>query len=337
MVYLFTLSVFVFFYLVLVQYFIYQRHTTLQRKQHKITIRGLNIRAAYDVLYDLLQDFPVLFYIGGGIGLFYTFGVPTISKLLHETRQFEHKCAKRFLDTDFILRHIFTPKSEQRSPAIKRLNQIHNHYGDRISNDDKIYTIAVLFLIPLSLITQYGFRKVTNFERQCLALVIESLSKEMEIDLTGVDCTENGLWEWVEQYERDYMIYHENNQYVAEGLMNFLQAVVPSWFQFFIRNLLISQMKPCLQRALFPSRSYFLPFYKLLAHGIFTGWWFISRFFCIAYSRNLLLQCEVDPTTKKMDFSFEPLKWLGIIPKNLYPKGHFIHELGPRHILPPGH
>jgi len=326
----YTLVAVLVFYLSLVQYFIYQRGVTLQRKRNDITTR-----AAYIVLYDLLQDFSVLFYIGGGIGLFYTFGIPTMSKLLHETRQFEHKCAKRFLDTDFILRHIFTP--EHRAPTIKRLNQIHNHYGDKISNDDKIYTIAVLFLIPLSLITRYGFREVTKFERECLALVIKSLSKEMEIDLTGVECSENELRNWVDQYERDYMIYHENNQYVAEGLMNFLQQLVPSWFQFFIRNLLISQMKPCLQRALFPSRSYFLPIYKLLGHAVFTLWWFLTRFFCIAKSRNLLLRCEVDPTTKRMDFIFEPLKWLGIIPRNLYSNGHFIHELGPTHILPPGH
>lgn len=58
----------------------------------------------------------------------------------------------------------------------------------------------------------------------------------MEIDLTGVDCTENGLWKWVEEYERDCMIYHENNQYVAEGLMNFLQGLVTMMYFFFFQN-----------------------------------------------------------------------------------------------------
>ena len=59
------------------------------------------------VLANLLSyDLPYVTRLSLELGQFRTFGIPTISRLLHATREYEDSCGRRYDDTDLILREI---------------------------------------------------------------------------------------------------------------------------------------------------------------------------------------------------------------------------------------
>ena len=64
------------------------------------------------------------------------YGVPSISRLLHRTGEFEHDGIKRYDDTILIGQEATVDgiDSERGHAAVRRLNRIHGHYD--IPNDE---------------------------------------------------------------------------------------------------------------------------------------------------------------------------------------------------------
>ncbi|OQE31015.1 hypothetical protein PENFLA_c002G04341 [Penicillium flavigenum] len=110
---------------------------------------------AWAIQRDVLTlEFPFIGGQGLQYGLFKTYGISTISKLLIETGQLSTptKAAKRYADTGCLFTEWIdnAPGSERANAAFVRLNFLHSHYqkADTISNDDMLYTLAVLALEP---------------------------------------------------------------------------------------------------------------------------------------------------------------------------------------------
>ena len=127
-----------------------------------------------------------------------TYGISTISKLLIETGQLSTptKAAKvcwadearvirpkttslrrsqRYADTGCIFTEWLdnAPESERANAAYARVNFLHSHYqkAGKISNDDMLYTLAVLALEPKRWIEQYEWRKLNEMELCACKLV----------------------------------------------------------------------------------------------------------------------------------------------------------------------
>jgi hypothetical protein len=80
--------------------------------------------------------------------LFRTFGIPSISKILKNTKEFERNCEKRYQDTELFIAEFsenFGTKREEN--ARKILNQIHGMHN--IQQKDYLYTLSVFVLEPV--------------------------------------------------------------------------------------------------------------------------------------------------------------------------------------------
>ena len=76
------------------------------------------------------------------LALYKTYAVPSISKILHQTRELENNTAKRYDDTDILLSLIVEHglKDNKGKEALERMNWIHAQF--KISNDDYIYVLT---------------------------------------------------------------------------------------------------------------------------------------------------------------------------------------------------
>lgn len=116
---------------------------------------------------------------GAELAFFKTFTIPSISKLLSATGEFSNACSRRIEDTQLILYEMLdtrgrinkqleanpnTPQQDidhqfkREKEATDRLNTIHAKY--KISNDDNIYTAALIVLEPINWINRYEWRKL---------------------------------------------------------------------------------------------------------------------------------------------------------------------------------
>src|SRR3982751_372202 len=94
------------------------------------------------VQLSVFYEFPWDFNRALELALYKTFAVPSIAKILHDTKEFENHSQKRYDDTDLILSEIIengldNPRGIE---AIERLNWIHSNYN--IPNEDYLYVLS---------------------------------------------------------------------------------------------------------------------------------------------------------------------------------------------------
>jgi len=106
-----------------------------------------------------------------------TYGIPSISQLLHETKQFgtSKNASKRYTDTTVLIQEFSDhhPKSERATKAISRMNYIHGRYAKKISNDDLLFTLSVFITEPIDFVAKYEWREMTDTEKNALATFCE--------------------------------------------------------------------------------------------------------------------------------------------------------------------
>jgi hypothetical protein len=115
-------------------------------------------------------EFPFTYEKALQFALFKTYGIPTISKLLMKTKQLSDSrfAGKRYTDTEILIAEFLSspPDSDRTKEAISRMNYIHSIYQNQglISNDDLLYTLALFILEPISWISRYEWRSLSDLE-----------------------------------------------------------------------------------------------------------------------------------------------------------------------------
>jgi hypothetical protein len=120
------------------------------------------------VLLSTRVDFPFDTTRALELALFRTFGVPSISALLHRTGEFERRAQKRYDDTDIIVSELVEHgyESERGRAALARMNAIHGRFT--IANEDFLYVLSTFVFEPIRFNARFGWRRMT--EREQLAL-----------------------------------------------------------------------------------------------------------------------------------------------------------------------
>ena len=125
-------------------------------------IQALDPEASFDEIASLVarHEFPWDYVQGTSIAFMRDYGVPSISRLLHRTAEFERHGVKRYDDTILIGEEatIDGIDSERGHAAVRRLNRIHGHYD--IPNDEFAYVLATTIVGPVRWISAYGWRAV---------------------------------------------------------------------------------------------------------------------------------------------------------------------------------
>ncbi len=134
-------------------------------------------------IFRLVTDyeFPWDYWQSASLAFFRTFGVPSIAELLHRTGEITTRTQKRADDTLLMLYEITHHglENEHARAFLRRMNRMHQHYS--ISNDDHRYILALYIVVPVRWIDRYGWRRLTDHERQAMTAVGRRLGELMGI------------------------------------------------------------------------------------------------------------------------------------------------------------
>ena len=114
-------------------------------------------------------------------GLFKTYAIPSISKVLYSTRELVDRCGRRYDDTDLLIREFLEhdPNEPRAMASINRMNCIHSQY--KISNDDYLYVLSVFIVEPVRWVERYGFRYPHGKEKYAMHLRWKIIGEQMGI------------------------------------------------------------------------------------------------------------------------------------------------------------
>ncbi|QIG41896.1 DUF2236 domain-containing protein [Nocardioides anomalus] len=194
------------------------------------------------------HDFPWDFDQGTAIAFLRDYGVPSISRLLDRTRQFEEHGVKRYDDTLVFQEEAVAEgvDSARSHAAVARLNRIHGHYA--IPNDEFQYVLATTIVGPVRWITRYGWRPLDPKELVAIARFTTRFGELMQI--TGLPQTYEGYERLLEDYERERFAPDPANTRVTEATIRIGRQTAPWYLKVGFRRVTIALMDEPLREAL---------------------------------------------------------------------------------------
>ncbi len=171
--------------------------------------------------YDFAQDTEISL----GLAFFRTFAIPSIAKILDETKQFEKFGQKRYDDTTLLLAEFLENglDSERGKEAIRRLNQIHNEYD--IPNEDFIYTLTTFIFEPIRWNARFGWRPLS--EKEKLAAFYFWLRVGKMMGIKKLPQTYAAMESFNVTFEREHFGYTPESERVSRATLNVLANFLP--------------------------------------------------------------------------------------------------------------
>ncbi|MEY9215397.1 DUF2236 domain-containing protein [Thermobifida halotolerans] len=170
-----------------------------------------------------------------GLALYRTYAVPSIGRLLGDTREFTERTQYRYDDTALILseimRHGFEPGRGR--DALRRMNQMHRSYD--ISNDDYLYVLSTFVVMPVRWLNDlgYGWRRLTEHEITASTNYYRMLGRHMGIK--EIPETYAEFHELFDSYETAHFDYSEGGRAVSDATLDLMVSFYPKWQQPLIR------------------------------------------------------------------------------------------------------
>lgn len=173
--------------------------------------------ALYEFTWDITQSLS--------FALFRTYAVPSVGRLLDETKQFENACQKRYDDTGLLLEAPFVHgfDSTEGRAAVRRINQMHRMYD--ISNDDLRYVLSTFVVVPKRWLDAYGWRPLTDGELRATVNYYRELGRHMGIK--DIPATYDEFMHLMDDYERAHFAYDEGARRVADSTLHLLTTFYP--------------------------------------------------------------------------------------------------------------
>ncbi|CAD0083273.1 unnamed protein product, partial [Aureobasidium vineae] len=233
-------------YLLTVAYLRNQRkHQKQQQYNHK-SLSEITLSEAQEIqLYIFELEFPFLAQKALEFALFRTYGIPSISSLLMQTKQLSTKqhASKRMVDTAILMMEVIInpPASDRSAEALARTNFLHSLYGGKISNEDMLYTLSLFLLEPIRWIERFEWRQLTEMEIAAMGLFWLKVGQGMKIDFSCLPGEKTGwkdglqftreLEAWCDKYEEKYMVPAQSNKDTADCTTELLLYAVPAAYK----------------------------------------------------------------------------------------------------------
>jgi len=194
------------------------------------------------------HEFPWDYTQGTGIAFLRDYGIPSISRLLDRTRQFEDDGVKRYDDTLLFAEEASVEgiDSDRSHAAVRRLNRIHGHYD--IPNDEFRYVLATTIVGPVRWIEEFGWRRLDPIEVRALARFTTRFGELMGI--RDLPTTYDGYLELLTSYEREHFASDPANRRVTEATLRIARETAPTPLKPVVRRVTIALMDEPLREAL---------------------------------------------------------------------------------------
>ena len=144
---------------------------------------------AQQIVCDLQQcEFPYIYRTALQFGIFKTYGVPAISRLLVATQALTEPsaAAKRYQDTVAMFAEfsVNPPTSPRCLAAIARINYLHGRFvaSGQIRNQDLLYTLSACVVEPIRFVERFEWRAMNDVERCAMGVFWMGLGQAMQID-----------------------------------------------------------------------------------------------------------------------------------------------------------
>jgi hypothetical protein len=157
--------------------------------------------------------------------LFRVFGVAKGTPLLVSTGEFVQRTQKRYDDTVLILSEILESggyDSPRGHAALTRMNKQHGRF--QIPNDEYLYTLSTFIFEPIRWNAKYGWRPMTEIEKQANFHLWTEIGRRMGIREIPETLEEFDLFN--QNYELAQFRYSPDNETVAVATRNLML----SWF-----------------------------------------------------------------------------------------------------------
>ncbi|KAE8355566.1 hypothetical protein BDV28DRAFT_128689 [Aspergillus coremiiformis] len=240
---------------------------------------------AWEIQKVLLElEFPFLYVKALQFGLFKTYGIPTISRLLTKTSQFSNPetSYKRYADTAALIQEFMgnPPSSRRTLTAIARTRFLHNGYrtSGKISEDDMLYTLGVFAIQPITFIAKFEWRKLTDLEKCAIGTFWKSLGDGLGISYEALPSSKAGFrdgLQWLEEitawskaYEIQYMVPDIKNKEASDQTTAILLYMIPKSLEHIGLYFVAFMMDDRLRRAMLydsPPASYVKVFSSLVS------------------------------------------------------------------------
>jgi hypothetical protein len=140
------------------------------------------------------------------------------------TREFTERTQKRYDDTVAIISALgfYGYSSNTGKRALRRMNQIHGRYV--IPNDEFLYVLSTFVLEPLRWNARYGWRQLSDIEKQATYVFWREVGRRMNI--ADIPDSLAALDAFNRAYEAEHFAFHPNNRILADAT----EALFLSWF-----------------------------------------------------------------------------------------------------------
>ncbi|MEX1162825.1 MAG: oxygenase MpaB family protein [Nitriliruptor sp.] len=166
---------------------------------------------------DAAYEFPWDTETALSLALFRTFAVPTISRILLDSRAFTQDTRKRYDDTELLLAEVEEHglESGRGRQAIRRVNRMHAAFP--IRDVDMTYVLSTFVVEPRRWIDRYGWRPLDPNEIAAGWGYWRQLGARMGI--TELPDSVEEFTAWKEEFERAEFRFDPANHAVADATM----------------------------------------------------------------------------------------------------------------------
>lgn len=167
------------------------------------------------------------------LALFRTFASPSISGLLARTGEFARNGQKRYDDTTLLMLELlrYGYDSPQGKIALQRINRTHGYFS--IRNEDYLFVLSTFILDPMDWIERFGWRSLTDNERQAQFVFWREVGRRMGI--RDIPATLVAMRRWSEQYVSEHFHFSGSNRVVSAATFGVVESWLPTPLRRFVR------------------------------------------------------------------------------------------------------
>jgi mpaB/rubber oxygenase-like protein len=190
-------------------------------------IRTLDPERDYVAIFQMmaLQEFPWDLKLGLNLAFMRSFSMPSVAAVLAATGELLGHTEKRLDDTGLLIYEILLNGFDQERgrAALRRINQIHRPHD--IPDEDYLYVLGCLVVIPIRWLEVHGWRRPCCHERQASYLFFRELGRRMNI--TCIPASFEAFEAWFDSYDAAHLLPNDDAAAIERATRMRMLARIP--------------------------------------------------------------------------------------------------------------
>jgi hypothetical protein len=212
-------------------------------------IEALDVKDCYREITMLFYgDFRSVMLPKSFNGFMFTFSSPRMSRILNSSGEIEQRIAKRVVDTTLLASAVMVQGfgTAAGGEAARRVHAMHSHYD--IHEDDFVATACEEALVSLNLAEKFGWRPVTDKEREALRIFYSRQARVFGSP-KPLPASVTQMKQFFSNYLDTQLRFEPQNLSLANVLINWFCSLVPGPLRRMYPTFLLAHLDPRIVRA----------------------------------------------------------------------------------------